>query len=59
MRLPAALRYMVESHKHQIVYINLMGTYGPDWFTILFHLTALVFLKRTRETVIAMTRNGA
>jgi hypothetical protein len=59
MRLPAALRHMVESYKHQVVGINPMGAHGPSGVPIFFHWTALVLLKRTREKVITMTRNGA
>jgi hypothetical protein len=59
LRLPAAFRYMVEFHKHEIGYFNLTGAHSPDGFPILFHWTALMFLRRTRETVIAMTREMA
>src|SRR6266576_3227670 len=59
LRLPAALRYMVESHKHKISHLNLTAAHSPDRFPILFHWTALMFLRRIRETVNAMTRDGA
>ena len=57
--LPTAFRYMVKSHEHEVGYLNLTGTHSPLNITILFHWTVLVFLKRTRETVIAMTREMA
>jgi hypothetical protein len=59
LRLPAALRYMVEFHKHKISYFDLTAAHSPDRFPILFHWTALMFLRRSRETVIAMTREMA
>lgn len=43
LRLPTALRYMVESHKHKICYFNLTGAHGPDRFAVLFHWAALMF----------------
>jgi hypothetical protein len=59
MRLPAALRYVVESHKHQIIGFNPMGAHDPFGVTIFFHWTAFVFLRGNREKVITMTRDGA
>jgi hypothetical protein len=59
VRLPAALRHMVESHQHKIGYLNLTGTHSPNRFPILFHWTTLMLLKRIRETVITMTRELA
>lgn len=58
MRLPATLRYVVESHKHQISNFNLTGAHSPGEVAILFHWSVIVFLKRTRETIITMTRKG-
>jgi hypothetical protein len=47
LRLPAAFGNMVESHEHQIGQVDPVGTRtnGPDWVTVLFHWTSIVFLK--------------
>jgi hypothetical protein len=58
MRLPATLRYMVESHKHQISNFNLTGAHGPGEVAILFHWSVIVFLKRARETIIINDSRG-
>ena len=59
MRLPATFRDMIEPHKHQIVDFNPTGAHEPRGVPVLFHWAVVVFLTRTRETVIIMTRDGA
>ena len=59
MCLPATFRNMIESHKHQVVNFNPTEAHEPRGVPVLFHWAVLVFLTRTRETVIIMTRDGA
>ena len=55
MNLPATLRNMIESHKHQIVDFNPTGAHEPRGVPILFHWTVMLFLNSSRETAIVFT----